>query len=80
MCGFTCSITSNFEFRTLDPEGIIFYGDTKEGQDWFVLSLQDGVPEVQIGKANILVSVKGGPKLNDGIWHKVRVFLNTKVF
>ncbi|KAB5555838.1 hypothetical protein PHYPO_G00038750 [Pangasianodon hypophthalmus] len=67
------SITSHFEFRTLDPEGIIFYGDTKEGQDWFVLSLHDGIPEVQIGKANILVSVKGGPKLNDGAWHKLEL-------
>ncbi|KAG7324803.1 hypothetical protein KOW79_011119 [Hemibagrus wyckioides] len=67
------SITSTFEFRTLDPEGIVFYGDTKEGQDWFVLSLRDGIPEVQIGKANILVSVKGGPKLNDGVWHKLEL-------
>ncbi|XP_066518778.1 sex hormone-binding globulin [Hoplias malabaricus] len=67
------SIWSYFEFRTLDPEGTIFYGDTKEGQDWFVLSLHDGIPEMQIGKANILVSVKGGPKLNDGAWHKLEL-------
>ncbi|KAI5616027.1 sex hormone-binding globulin precursor [Silurus asotus] len=67
------SITSHFEFRTFDPEGIVFYGDTKEGQDWFVLSLRDGIPEVQIGKANMLVSVKGGPKLNDGAWHKLEL-------
>ncbi|XP_053495349.1 sex hormone-binding globulin [Ictalurus furcatus] len=67
------SITSNFEFRTLDPEGIIFYGDTKEGQDFFVLSLRDGIPEVQIRKANMLASVKGGPKLNDGVWHKLEL-------
>ncbi|XP_051770873.1 sex hormone-binding globulin [Ctenopharyngodon idella] len=63
------SIRSYFEFRTLDPEGAIFYGDTKEGQDWFVLSLRDGIPEMQIGKADILVSIKGGRKLNDGAWH-----------
>ncbi|XP_067225389.1 sex hormone-binding globulin [Chanodichthys erythropterus] len=63
------SIRSSFEFRTLDPEGAIFYGDTKEGQDWFVLSLRDGIPEMQIGKADILVSIKGGRKLNDGAWH-----------
>lgn len=63
------SIRSFFEFRTLDPEGAVFYGDTKEGQDWFVLSLRDGIPEMQIGKADILVSVKGGRKLNDGAWH-----------
>ncbi|KAM9462054.1 sex hormone-binding globulin [Clarias gariepinus] len=67
------SIISHFEFRTFDPEGIIFYGDTKEGQDWFVLSLRDGIPEVQIGKANMLVSVKGGPRLNDGAWHKLEL-------
>lgn len=70
-CSLTSSISSTFEFRTLDPEGMVFYGDTEEGQDWFVLSLRDGIPEMQIGKANILVSVKGGPKLNDGSWHKV---------
>ncbi|XP_051968857.1 sex hormone-binding globulin [Xyrauchen texanus] len=63
------SIRSFFEFRTLDPEGAIFYGDTKDGKDWFVLSLRDGIPEMQIGKADILVSVKGGRKLNDGAWH-----------
>ncbi|XP_073685085.1 sex hormone-binding globulin [Garra rufa] len=63
------SIRSFFEFRTLDPEGAIFYGDTKDGQDWFVLSLRDGIPEMQIGKADILVSIKGGRKLNDGAWY-----------
>uniref|UniRef100_A0A4W4GFE9 Sex hormone-binding globulin n=1 Tax=Electrophorus electricus TaxID=8005 RepID=A0A4W4GFE9_ELEEL len=67
------SIRSFFEFRTFDPEGTIFYGDTKEGGDWFVLLLRDGVPEMQIGKADILVSVQGGPKLNDGAWHKLEL-------
>uniref|UniRef100_A0AAY4AR12 Sex hormone-binding globulin n=1 Tax=Denticeps clupeoides TaxID=299321 RepID=A0AAY4AR12_9TELE len=66
-------ITSHFEFRTFDPEGAIFYGDTRDGQDWFVLSLRGGIPEMQIGKADILVSVTGGPKLNDGLWHKMEL-------
>lgn len=26
---------------------------------------------MQIGKAHMKVSVVGGPKLNDGLWHKV---------
>jgi len=69
----TYSIRSFFEFRTFDPEGAIFYGDTKEGLDWFVLSLRDGIPEMQIGKADILVSIKGGHKLNDGAWHLVNI-------
>ncbi|XP_022526006.2 sex hormone-binding globulin isoform X2 [Astyanax mexicanus] len=67
------SIRSFFDFRTLDPEGIIFYGDTKEGKDWFVLLLRDGIPEMQIGKANTLVSVQGGPKLNDGVWYNLEL-------
>ncbi|XP_070786047.1 sex hormone-binding globulin [Enoplosus armatus] len=67
------SIKSSFQLRTFDPEGAIFYGDTKNGNDWFVLSLRDGVPLMQISKEDILVSVAGGPKLNDGKWHTLEV-------
>ncbi|KAM4612167.1 sex hormone-binding globulin [Polymixia lowei] len=63
------SIKSTFEFRTFDPEGAVFYGDTKNGQEWFVFSLKEGIPEMQIRKGDILISVTGGPKLNDGKWH-----------
>ncbi|XP_074479546.1 sex hormone-binding globulin isoform X2 [Sebastes fasciatus] len=63
------SIKSSFQLRTFDPEGAIFYGDTKNGDDWFVLSLKDGIPLMQISREDILVSVAGGPKLNDGQWH-----------
>ncbi|XP_029382430.1 sex hormone-binding globulin isoform X1 [Echeneis naucrates] len=67
------SIKSSFQFRTYDPEGVIFYGDTKNGEDWFVLSLRDGIPLMQINKEDMLVSVVGGPKLNDGKWHTLEV-------
>uniref|UniRef100_A0AAX7TML6 Sex hormone-binding globulin n=1 Tax=Astatotilapia calliptera TaxID=8154 RepID=A0AAX7TML6_ASTCA len=66
------SIKSSFEFRTFDPEGLIFYGDTKNGDDWFILSLKDGVPLMQISKG-VLVSVAGNPRLNDGKWHTMEV-------
>lgn len=66
-----CSIKSIFQLRTFDPEGTIFYGDTKGGEDWFVLSLKDGFPLMQISKEGMLLSVAGGPKLNDGKWHTV---------
>ncbi|MED6263282.1 hypothetical protein CHARACLAT_003019 [Characodon lateralis] len=65
------SIKSSFQFRTFDPEGVIFYGDTKNGKDWFVLSLKEGFPLMQISKEDVQVSVTGGPKLNDGKWHMV---------
>ncbi|XP_070849939.1 sex hormone-binding globulin [Chaetodon trifascialis] len=67
------SIKSSFQFRTFDPEGAVFYGDTKNGEDWFVLSLKDGIPLMQISKGDILISVAGGTKLNDGKWHKLEV-------
>ncbi|XP_051285035.1 sex hormone-binding globulin isoform X2 [Dicentrarchus labrax] len=67
------SIKSSFQFRTFDPEGAIFYGDTKNGEDWFVLSLKEGIPLMQISKGDVLISVAGGPKLNDGKWHTLEV-------
>uniref|UniRef100_H3CIH7 Sex hormone-binding globulin n=1 Tax=Tetraodon nigroviridis TaxID=99883 RepID=H3CIH7_TETNG len=67
------SIKSSFQLQTFDPEGVIFYGDTKGGADWFVLSLKDGVPLMQIYRAGIYVSVAGGTKLSDGKWHTLEV-------
>lgn len=67
------SIKSSFQFHTFDPEGVIFYGDTKDGTDWFVLSLQDGLPLMQISKGGVLISVTGSNKLNDGKWHTLEV-------
>ncbi|XP_062372207.1 sex hormone-binding globulin-like [Sardina pilchardus] len=69
---------SNFSFRTFDPEGVLFYGDTNEGEDWFILSLRNGVPEMQIGKGDDLVSVAGGRTLNNGIWHRIQVYSEEK--
>ncbi|MBN3314796.1 SHBG protein, partial [Atractosteus spatula] len=67
------SIKSSFQFRTLDSEGVVFYGDTKAGEDWFVLALRGGIPEMQIGKSSSRVSVSGGPRLDDGHWHQVQL-------
>lgn len=66
-----CSLKSTFQLRTYDPEGVILYGDTKNGKDWYILSLKDGTPLMQISREDALVSVTGGPKLNDGKWHIV---------
>lgn len=67
------SIKSTFQLRTFDPEGAVFYGDTKDGEDWYVLALKDGFPLMQISKEGTLVTVTGGPKLNDGQWHTLEV-------
>ncbi|XP_018588764.1 sex hormone-binding globulin isoform X2 [Scleropages formosus] len=67
------SIKSSFDFRTLDPEGVLLYGDTRGGLDWFVLALRDGLPEMQIGKGDAVAIATGGPRLNDGRWHHVQL-------
>ncbi|KAE8604776.1 hypothetical protein XENTR_v10014826 [Xenopus tropicalis] len=64
---------SSFDFRTYDPDGIIFYGDVGKG-NWFVLGLREGKLEVQMNNANgqMLLS-KWGPHISDGTWRKVTV-------
>ncbi|XP_053572129.1 sex hormone-binding globulin [Bombina bombina] len=67
------SSSSCFEVRTFDPEGVLIFGDTRNGQDWFLLGLRDGRPEIQICNQIAKLSVAGGPKINDGEWHKILV-------
>ncbi|XP_028911717.1 sex hormone-binding globulin isoform X2 [Ornithorhynchus anatinus] len=65
--------TSYFDLRTWDPEGVVFYGDTDPNLDWFLLGLREGRAEIQINNPHAQVTVAGGPKLNDGKWHRMEV-------
>ncbi|XP_062994718.1 sex hormone-binding globulin [Elgaria multicarinata webbii] len=67
------SATSFFDFRTLDPEGLIFYGDTNPSVDWFILALRQGKLEMQIHNNITKITVSGGQRLNDGRWHRILV-------
>ncbi|KAM3823990.1 LOW QUALITY PROTEIN: sex hormone-binding globulin [Vipera latastei] len=67
------SAVSSFDFRTFDPEGVIFYGDTAPGSDWFVLALRQGKPIIQIHNSLTNLTVSGGRHLNDGLWHRITV-------
>ncbi|XP_069501392.1 sex hormone-binding globulin [Ambystoma mexicanum] len=67
------SPASSFDFRTWDPEGVIFFGDTLSGQDWFLLGLRKGQPEIQVRNSISQVSVSGGNRINDGQWHRISV-------
>uniref|UniRef100_A0A2K6GE53 Sex hormone-binding globulin n=1 Tax=Propithecus coquereli TaxID=379532 RepID=A0A2K6GE53_PROCO len=66
---------SSFEFRTWDPEGVIFYGDTNPKDDWFMLGLRDGRPEIQMHNRWAQFTVGAGPRLDDGRWHQERTLL-----
>ncbi|XP_065388747.1 sex hormone-binding globulin isoform X2 [Macaca fascicularis] len=65
--------SSSFEVRTWDPEGVIFYGDTNPKDDWFMLGLRDGRPEIQLHNYWAQLTVGAGPRLDDGRWHQVEV-------
>ncbi|XP_073090991.1 sex hormone-binding globulin isoform X4 [Manis javanica] len=65
--------SSSFEIRTWDPEGVILYGDTNPKDDWFMLGLRDGRPEVQMHNYWAQLTVGAGPRLDDGRWHQVEV-------
>ncbi|XP_053714904.1 sex hormone-binding globulin [Synchiropus splendidus] len=67
------SIKSTFQLRTYDPEGAIFYGDTENGKEWFILALKGGNPLMLLYRKDVLVHVSGGPNLNDGQWHTLEV-------
>uniref|UniRef100_A0A8C0NHL3 Sex hormone-binding globulin n=2 Tax=Canis lupus familiaris TaxID=9615 RepID=A0A8C0NHL3_CANLF len=67
--------SSSFELRTWDPEGVIFYGDTNSKDDWFVLGLRDGRPEIQLHNHLAQLTVGAGPRLDDGTWHQERLLL-----
>ncbi|XP_029437531.1 sex hormone-binding globulin [Rhinatrema bivittatum] len=67
------SSSSRFDIRTFDPEGVIFYGDTKDGMDWFLLGMRKGRLEIQVRNHISKITVSGGDALNDGQWHQVTV-------
>ncbi|XP_072000807.1 sex hormone-binding globulin-like [Engystomops pustulosus] len=64
---------SAFEVRTYDPEGVLIFGDTAGGREWFLLGLRNGRPEIQIHNQFAKVTINGGRRINDGAWHKVVV-------
>ncbi|XP_058531444.1 sex hormone-binding globulin isoform X1 [Ochotona princeps] len=64
-------VSSSFELQTWDPEGVIFYGDANVEDDWFMLGLRAGRPEIQMHNPWAQLTVGAGPPLNDGRWHQV---------
>ncbi|KAG5836969.1 hypothetical protein ANANG_G00234290 [Anguilla anguilla] len=67
------SFDSEFELRTLDPEGIIFLGDIGAVTNWFLLAVQKGHLSVQTSRGNGRVVVNAGPLISDGQWKKIVV-------
>ncbi|XP_078063475.1 sex hormone-binding globulin-like, partial [Mustelus asterias] len=67
------SFESEFDLRTYDPEGVVFYGDANAGSKWFLLALRDGRPEIQIANEHCHLVVSSSDILSDGKWKKIEV-------
>ncbi|XP_038829859.1 vitamin K-dependent protein S-like [Salvelinus namaycush] len=67
------SFDSEFELRTLDPEGVIFFGDIGGQQNYFLLAVIRGNLSVQTSRGDGQVLVTSGSKISDGEWKKIAV-------
>ncbi|XP_051882386.1 vitamin K-dependent protein S isoform X2 [Pristis pectinata] len=66
--------TAEFDLRTFDLEGVIFYAETQENAAWLMLAVRKGKMEVQFKNDHIhRVKISGGPQINDGTWHTISV-------
>lgn len=68
----SCSFTAEFDLRTYDPEGVIFFAGGHLNSSWIVLVMHHGRLELQLKYGAVSRVTSSGPAVNDGQWHKVR--------
>ncbi|CAG5133787.1 unnamed protein product, partial [Candidula unifasciata] len=65
----------SFDFRTTSPDGVLFYGRSKNPRELIGLVLNGGdlIYKIQCPSlhADILLPTKNNSRLNDGTWHKI---------
>ncbi|CAH1790210.1 unnamed protein product [Owenia fusiformis] len=64
-----------FNFRTREPDGILFYQGSQTGTDFVVIELVDGKLFYRVNNGYGPISIEGKPvyRLDDNRWHYVRV-------
>ncbi|MGH0142059.1 UNVERIFIED_CONTAM: hypothetical protein FKN15_075224 [Acipenser sinensis] len=65
----TC--TAEFDFRTFDPEGVIFFTGGHLNSSWIVLAINQGKLELQLKYGEIRRVTSSGPLVNNGLWHRL---------
>lgn len=66
-------LVAEFDFRTFDPEGILFFAGGHQGNNWIVLGLRAGRLELQLRYHGIGRVTSSGPVINHGMWQTVSV-------
>lgn len=65
------SFSAEFDFRSYDPEGVIFFAGGHQNSSWIVLAMHYGKLELQLKYGAVSRITSSGPKINDGQWRKV---------
>ncbi|KAJ8255708.1 hypothetical protein COCON_G00195720 [Conger conger] len=65
--------TAEFDLRTFDPEGVIFFAGGHLNSSWIVLAMHRGKLELQLKYGPVSRVTSSGPEVNDGQWHRISV-------
>ncbi|XP_006851616.1 PREDICTED: growth arrest-specific protein 6 [Chrysochloris asiatica] len=66
-------LVAEFDFRTFDPEGVLFFAGGHQDSTWIVLALRAGRLELQLRYNGIGRVTSSGPVINHGMWQTISV-------
>lgn len=66
-------LVAEFDFRTFDPEGVLFFAGGRQDSTWIVLGLRAGRLELQLRYQGVGRVTSSGPVINHGVWQTVSV-------
>ena len=66
-------LVAEFDFRTFDPEGVLFFAGGHRDSTWIVLGLRAGRLELQLRYQGVGRVTSSGPIINHGSWQTVSV-------
>ncbi|XP_047409035.1 growth arrest-specific protein 6 isoform X2 [Sciurus carolinensis] len=66
-------LVAEFDFRTFDPEGVLFFAGGRQDSTWVVLGLRDGRLELQLRYSGVGRVTSSGPVINHGAWQTISV-------
>lgn len=66
-------LVAEFDFRTFDPEGVLFFAGGRQEGSWMVLGLRGGRLELQLSSQGVGRVTSSGPTINHGQWQTISV-------
>uniref|UniRef100_A0A452S6F4 Growth arrest specific 6 n=1 Tax=Ursus americanus TaxID=9643 RepID=A0A452S6F4_URSAM len=66
-------LVAEFDFRTFDPEGVLFFAGGHQDNAWIVLGLRAGRLELQLRYLGVGRVTSSGPVINHGMWQTISV-------